>query len=374
VAQLIRRDENVWLVRVFLGRDADGKRRFNNKTIRGSKKAAQAWARDTETKISMGDYCEPTKQTIAEFLNKWLDGAAAQRVRPRTLESYRKLIANYVIPAFGDRKLSQLRLPEIEKLYTDMRTRGLSPRTVRYTHSVLRTALKHAARARLLSHNPTDYATLPRHERTEMQCLDRAEAFRFLAAAENDRYHALWELLAVGGLRPGEALGVKWGDISGSTITVQRALVAGGENWQVADTKTAGSRRSKLLVASTVKALQTHRRRQAEEKLRAGVAYRDNGFVFVTETGLPLDIQHVTRQHFHKVLKAAGIDKKIRLYDLRHTAATLMGYAGFSLKEISEQLGHSTIRLTADTYSHVLPDMKQEGVRKMELLLAGMTA
>lgn len=96
--------------------------------------------------------------------------------------------------------------------------------------------------------------------------------------------------------------------------------------------------------------------------------------MFVTETGLPLDIQHVTRQHFHKVLKVAAIEKKIRLYDLRHTAATLMGYAGFSLKEISEQLGHSTIRLTADTYSHVLPDMKQEGVRKMEQLLASMSA
>ncbi len=207
-----------------------------------------------------------------------------------------------------------------------------------------------------------------------MQCLDRSEAFRFLAAAESDRYHALWELLAVGGLRPGEALGVKWGDISGNAITVQRALVTGGENWQVSDTKTNGSRRSKSLVASTVKAFQTHRRRQAEEKLRAGADYRDNDFVFATETGLPLDIQHVTRQHFHKVLKRAGIEKKVRLYDLRHTAATLMGYAGLSLKEISEQLGHSTIRLTADTYSHVLPDMKQEGVRKMEQLLANMSA
>jgi integrase len=120
--------------------------------------------------------------------------------------------------------------------------------------------------------------------------------------------------------------------------------------------------------------LQTHRRRQAEEKLRAGAGYRDNDFVFATEGGLPLDMQHVTRQHFHKVLKRAGIEKKVRLYDLRHTAATLMGYAGFSLKEISEQLGHSTIRLTADTYSHVLPDMKQEGVRKMEQFLASLSA
>lgn len=374
MAQVIRRGENVWLVRVFHGRDGDGKRRFENKTIRGNKKAALAWARDTETKISTGDYQEPSKQTVAEFLTKWLDGAAAQRVRPRTLQSYRKLISNYVIPILGDRKLSHLRLPEIEKLYTDMRGRGLSPRTVRYTHSVLRSAMKHAARARLISNNPTDYATLPRQERKEMQCLDRDEAFRFLSAAEGDRYHPLWELLALGGLRPGEALGLRWSDISGNTITVQRALVVGGEKWQVADTKTTGSRRSKQLVASTVKALQAHRRAQVEERLRAGQAYRDNEFVFATETGLPLDIQHVTRQHFHKVLKNAGVEKKIRLYDLRHTAATLMGYAGFSLKEISEQLGHSTIRLTADTYSHVLPDMKQEGVRKMEKLLASMSA
>lgn len=107
--------------------------------------------------------------------------------------------------------------------------------------------MKQAARARLVANNPTDYATLPRQERKEMLCFDRVEAFRFLAAAESDRYHPLWELLALGGLRPGEALGLRWSDISGNAITIQRALVVGGETWQVDDTKT--TRKSTLEAA-----------------------------------------------------------------------------------------------------------------------------
>jgi len=278
-----------------------------------------------------------------------------------------------VIPVLGDRKLSHLRLPEIDKLYADMRSRGLSPRTVRYTHSVLRSALNQAVRARLIANNPTDYATLPRQERKEMRCLTPAEANAFLSAARGDRWHALWELLTLSGLRPGEALGLKWADIVGSAISVQRALVTAGDQWTVSEPKTRRSRRTVPLAGSTLKALQAHRRQQAEERLLAGQAYQDNDFVFATANGSPLDIKNITARHFRRVLQAAALPT-IRLYDLRHTAATLMLSAGVNPKVASERLGHSTIVLTMDIYSHVLPDMQQDAVDRVDRLLASAGA
>src|ERR1035437_3133033 len=126
------------------------------------------------------------RRVLRSFLTGWLNDTASQRLRERTLESYRKLVSTYIVPALGDRKLSQLSLPDIDQLYSDMmrvqpgKNKGLSARTVRYTHSVLRSALNHAVKGRLLSHNPTDYATLPRQERKEMLCLKPAEANAFL--------------------------------------------------------------------------------------------------------------------------------------------------------------------------------------------------
>lgn len=372
MAQIVKRGEN-WRVLVFLNRDASGKRRFHTKTIRGTKKNALQYAREIETALSTGDYTEPTKRSVAEFLADWLDSTAAQKLRPPTLASYRKLVNRYVNPGIGERRLNQLRLPDVDKLYSDMRGRGLSPRTVRYTHSVLRSALNHAVRARLIAHNPTDYATLPRHERKEMRCFSPAEANAFLVASRADRWHALWDLLTMSGLRPGEALGLKWSDIVNDSLSVQRSLVGCGERWTLAEPKTRRSRRTVPLASSTVQALQTHRRQQVEERLRTGEAYADNNLIFANSSGMPLDIRNLTTRHFRKILRSAGL-KEIRLYDLRHTAATLMLAAGVNPKVASERLGHSTIVLTMDTYSHVLPDMQQDAVDRVDRLLASVSA
>lgn len=206
-----------------------------------------------------------------------------------------------------------------------------------------------------------------------MRCLSPSEANAFLLTAREDRWHALWEILTLSGLRPGEALGLKWSDVIANTIGVQRALLRAGEQWVIAEPKTRRSRRTVPLAASTMKALQSHRRLQAQEKLKAGANYRDNDFVFANSTGMPIDIKNITARHFRKVLATAGLPI-IRLYDLRHTAATLMLAAGVNPKVASERLGHSTIVLTMDTYSHVLPDMQQDAVDRVDRLLANASA
>lgn len=379
MAQTLKRSEGRWQVRVFRGRDASGKKKFHIQTVKGTKKAALQVAREIEAAISTGTYAEPSKMSVEDFLTGWLNDTASQRLRERTLESYRKLVSTYIVPALGDTKLSQLSLPDIDQLYADMgrvqrgKKKGLSARTVRYTHSVLRSALNHAVKGRLLSHNPTDHATLPRQDRKEMLCLKPTEANAFLRAAREDRWHALWEILVLSGLRPGEALGLKWSDINGNSIGVQRTLARAGDQWLTTEPKTRRSRRTVPLADSTMKALQTHRRHQAEEKLKLGSHYHDNDFIFANTSGMPLDIKNLTARHFRKVLAAAGL-AKIRLYDLRHTAATLMLEAGVNMKVASERMGHSTIVLTMDTYSHVSPEMHQDAVDRVDRLLANASA
>lgn len=355
---------------VFQGRDSNGKRRFHIKTIKGAKKAALQYAREIETAISTGAYVEPSKQSVEQYLIAWLAGKS--NLRSRSRESYQKLIMRYMVPALGDRKLANLRAPEIKKLYADMEVKGLSPRTIRYTHSVLKSAMRAAVIERLVVFNPTDSIKPPSNRRREMKFLSAPETVRFLVAARDDRWHALWEILALAGLRPGEALGLKWSDLSGNVLTIQRALVSGGSAWKAEKPKN-GRHRCTPLADSAMKALQMHRKRQAAERLRAGASYQDNDFIFASEKGLPLDIKNVTARHFRKVLRAAGLDV-LRLYDLRHTAATLMLSAGVSPKVASERLGHSTIVLTMDTYSHVMPGMQQDAVERVERLLAAAGA
>jgi integrase len=370
MAQLVKRGDT-WSVRVFKGRDATGKRKFVCKTIRGPKRAALEWARKVETQLSTDTYREPTKQTVAEFLTAWLDGTAAQRIRLKTLGSYRWLVMNYVLPTVGDRPLRQLTLPDIDQLYAALRDRGLSPRTVRYVHSVLRQALGHAVKSRLLLHNPSDYATLPRQERHEMRAFNADEARRFLEAASEDRWHALWALLLTAGLRPSEALGLKWSDLEAGRVRVQRTLVQlGGREWRFDECKTSKSRRTVPIPALADTALRAHRVRQAEEKLSAGPAYNDHGLVFASPNGGPPDSRSLVRNHFGRILEAADLPR-IRLYDLRHTSASLLLAAGTHPKVVSERLGHSTVMLTLDVYSHVIPSLHEESAQTIERLLAG---
>ena len=359
------------MVRVYLGRDADsGKRRYYNKTIQGSKKDAQRYLTEKLSERDTGTFVQPATESVASYLERWIESAARGRVRPVTLESYQSLLRNYIVPALGGRRLGQLGPVEIQKLYTDRQRRGLSAKTVRYTHTVLRQALEQAVKWRLLSHNPTTLVSLSRQRRKEMRALDPEETRRFLEAATGDRWSAIWMLLVTTGLRPGEALGLKWSDLEGNRLRIQRTLVRlkRGKGWHLGEPKTPKSRRSVTLPETALRELRRHRARQAEERLQVGSGYDDNGFVFAASNGSPLDQRNLVRRHFMRILHAADLPD-IRVYDLRHTCATLLLAAGENPKIVSERLGHSTITLTMDTYSHVLPDMQEATADRLEALL-----
>jgi integrase len=295
-------------------------------------------------------------QKVGEYLERWLETSVRGSVRVSTYESYRRQVRRYVVPAIGSVKLKKLSAMHVQGTYRSMLDRGLSPRTVQYTHAVLHRALKQAVRWGLVPRNVCEDVDRPRLQREEMHPLDREQARRLLKAAEEDRLEVLYVLALHTGMRPGELLGLKWDDVdlnaTGGSLRVNRALSDG----KLTATKTKRSRRRIDLSAGSVAALKAHRKRQLEERMQKAGLWRDHGLVFPSAVGTPLSHRNVVRA-FKGLLKRAGLPQSIRLYDLRHTCATLLLSSNVHPKYVQELLGHASIALTLDTYSHVLKGM-----------------
>jgi integrase len=217
--------------------------------------------------------------------------------------------------------------------------------------------------------NPTEAVSVPRPTRREMHTLTEEEVGRLFEATQDHRLHALWVLLATTGLRLGEARGLLWSDIdfTNGRLVVNRALQRQtGIGYVFVEPKTARSRRTVYLAPGTLSALTDHRRRQVEDQLAAGPEWNNTGLVFTTALGRPADGTWATKW-FHRALAEAGIPR-IRIHDLRHTAATHLLRRGVHPKVVQELLGHSTISLTLDTYSHVAPSLHAEVANHMQAL------
>lgn len=192
---------------------------------------------------------------------------------------------------------------------------------------------------------------------------------QFLDATSADRLAPLYHLTFAAGLRRGEVCGLRWVDVDleGGSLRVAQQLVSVGGRVMVGEPKTARGARVVALDADTVAVLRDHRRAQLAERMASGPAYVDSGLVFTREDGSPLDPSYVTR-HFARLVARAGLPP-IRLHDLRHTSASVGLAAGESMKEISDRLGHSSITITADTYTHVSPAVAQESARRRAALV-----
>lgn len=269
----------------------------------------------------------------------------------------------------GDRKLISLRGEDIQQFYGELCERQLSPKTIRHIHTALSSALSKAAEWRLIHRNPCDTAELPRLEHREMQSLTADEAARLLAAAHNDKLGVVFAFSLFTGARPAEVFALKWSDIDfdRGTVTIQRTLQWRHKNqgggWYFDQPKTKRSRRTVPLPSGLVKQLREHRACQAEALLKIGIRTE---LLFANSEGTPLHWQNVIKRHFKKVLQQAGLPASFRLYDLRHSCATLLLQDGLNPKIVSERLGHASIVLTLDTYSHVLPDMQSEAAESLQ--------
>jgi integrase len=292
--------------------------------------------------------------TIGDYLTRWLDDSVRGSVKPVTYQSYERLMRVHVKPTIGRVKLKSLTPPHVRRLYREKLDAGLSARTVQYVHVILQRALKAAVNDGLIPRNPCGAVDPPQVRRAEMKPLDRGQVRAFLKVARENRQEALYIVAVHCGLRQGELLGLKWADIDleAGTLQVRRTL----SNGELTAPKTAKSRRSVNLTPTAVEALRRHSARQAKEMIRADTLYQDQGLVFASLVGTPLSRHNLTRS-FKALLQRTGLPSSVRFHDLRHTCATLLLSKGFNGKFVQELLGHSTIAITLDTYSHVMPGM-----------------
>ena len=371
--QIIKRGENTWYIRIFLGRDANGKRKYFNKTIHGTKKEAQKYLTAKTREKDLGVFVEPALMPLNEFLNRWLEEIAVNKLRARTFENYESLLNCHVRKILGAKRLSDIQAYEVQKLYNDMKKAKYSPKTIRHVHNVLSSAFKQAVRWKMLMQNPCEFSELPRMEKVEMMYFTPKETAKFLEAAKDDKFFPAFLLAIETGMRPEEYLGLQWKDVNfeNKSLSVRRALVVKkGGGFIFTEPKTKKSRRSIPISNTLIKTLKAHRRKQLEERLKLGANYQTFDLVFASEIGTPLLHGNLLRRHFKPIRDKAKLPK-IRLYDLRHTTATLLLSAGENPKVVSERLGHASIVLTLDTYSHVLPSMQKAATNKMEKLMSG---
>lgn len=366
-------DEGGWWARLTFV-DAAGKRRNIRRRVENrteGKELIKQLIRELED--SDDTIIDSTRLTVNDYFDQWLAASAKPRLSERTYADYEDLLRRYIKPALGRKKLLDLKALDIQSLYSSMLARKLSARTVRYTHAVIFSALKQAVKWGMIVRNPAAMVDLPKQARKEMQALSPEEATRFLEAAKSDRWGLLFAFALMTGTRPEEYLAVQWKDIDfrQGIVIIQRTVCwrrrEGG--WYFGEPKTSRSRRSIPLPTFIMNGLSEHKRKQAEERLKAGAEYKNLDLVFATAEGGPLMPQNLLRRHFKPILKLAELPETIRLYDLRHSCATLLLSNQENPKVVSERLGHASITLTLDVYSHVLPSMQQSATQKLESLL-----
>ena len=306
---------------------------------------------------------------LGDYLDRWVNDSVRDTVRQRTWERYEQIVRVHLQPGLGRVKLKNLTSTHARALYREKLEAGLAPRTVNYIHTTLSKALKDALADGLIPRNVAGSVKAPRPKKKEIRPLSPKQAKAFLEAARGDRFEAAYVVALHCGLREGEILGLRWSDVDLNigTLQVRRTLAEtrAGHRFELPKN---GKGRSIRLTPQATEALRSHLERQLEEIGDLGDLYRDQGLVFPSQVGTPMSAKNLTACSFKRVLTRAGL-RDIRFHDLRHTFATLMLQNGEHPKIVQEMLGHATIAITMDTYSHVLPNMQREAVARLGVLL-----
>ncbi len=306
---------------------------------------------------------------LGEYLDRWLTDSVRDTVRQRTWERYEQIARAHLKPTLGRVKLKALTPAHVRGLYREKLDAGLASRTVQYIHTTLSKALKDAVTDGLISRNVAKGVKAPRPAKKEIHPLSPDQARAFLDAARGDRLEALYIVAVHRGVRQGELLGLKWEDVNleAGTLQVRRTLSLTRDG-HVFELPKNGKGRSIELTQDSADALRGHLEHQLWEIEALGDDYQDQGLVFPGERGQPMRPYTLTGK-FERILKRARLPH-IRFHDLRHTCATLLLSKGVHPKFVQELLGHATISITLDRYSHVIPAMGDQTKKAMEDVLS----
>jgi len=340
---------------------------------------------------TQGTFVAATNETVGGYMDRWLE-QVEPTLAESTFDGYKRKIRCHVVPRLGSIKLQDLDALTLNAFYADLLDEGrkdgkggLAPKHVNNIATIIGKALNDAVRWGLLQRNPAPLADPPKGKSLNAPghntwSADQVGGFLKECAAMNDRYLALWRLLATTGMRRGEALGLRWSDLDlgAGTASIAQTLLCVDHKRLFSTTKTVSGARLIDLDGGTIELLQRHKRRQAAELLAAGIGKQDHDLVFTQRDGSWTHPDRISREFFRRIdrferildrgpvnsresARVTAVDiPKIRLHDLRHTWATLAMRSGVPPKVVQERLGHAKISITLDIYSHVLPGMQRE--------------
>lgn len=371
---ICKRKDGLWTAAVTIGRDAEtGKliRKYfygKSKTEVQSKKAAQL------EKTKGLAYLDADKLTVGQWLGKWLTLYARTTVRQNTLEGYQFIVDNHVIPALGAVKLGKLQSNQIQAMVNAILDKGGSPRLAEFSFAVLRRSIRQALKEELIYRDPTLAVALPKKTKKEIVPLTDEEWTALLAAAAKPVFRSLYAavLLEWGtGIRRSELLGLRWQDIDfvRGTVSICHAAISTKDGAKLAEPKSQKSRRTLPVPPTVLAELKKHKVRQAARQLKAKT-WENNNLVFPTRTG-GLQDPRVFSRRFARLVKAAGITSGITFHGLRHDHATRLFAQGEHPRDVQDRLGHASITLTMDTYTHSMPSRQQAIASRLEANLPG---
>lgn len=369
---IVKRGDHSWAVVLDLGRDpTNGKRRRRWITVNGTKKDAEKRLTELNHQLDTGDFTQPTKLSFGTFIQRWLREYAWPNLSPETAQVYEIIATRHLMPAIGKVSIQQLTPERIQAYYADKLANGrrdgqggLSPRTVRHHHRLLHVVLGSAVKWRILQRNPADLVDPPKYRQKEMQTFDQNGLGVFLESINGTEYYPLFYTLLFTGARRAEVLALRWQDIDldFGQVSINRSLHhLNDRSFVFQQPKTEKSRRLVALPPSASIVLRRHRDNQRAQRLMTNRPVTESDLVFAHWDGTPL-LPHSITQAWSRLAKKAGY-AHIRLHDARHSHASLMLAQGVHPKIVSERLGHSSVSMTLDVYSHILPGLQEAAAR-----------
>jgi integrase len=346
----------------------DGARRRKTITRRTKSEVARELRR-LLTEAEAGRLRYEAPPTLEQWMQTYLSDVAATRVRPGTLHSYQQFARLYINPGLGRQRLDRIRPQHITAFYRDL-SRTLAPSSVRRVHAVLRRALTVAVRWGLIQTNPTLLVDPPSLSHAKVRPYTVDEAKSFLAVASRDRLEARWVIAMTLGLRQGETLGLGWShiDFDKNLITIEQALQRQPDGGlALVPTKTERSQRVIPMPPAVATALRRRQTLQAADRDLLGSEWQESDLVFTTQLGTPIHPRNDYRS-FQSLIRRGGL-RRVRLHDLRHTAASLLLAQGVAARVVMEILGHSQISVTMNTYTHVDPELNRDATNRIQDLL-----
>ncbi|MGW1136400.1 tyrosine-type recombinase/integrase [Streptomyces zhihengii] len=323
--------------------------------------------RELLDKVDQGVPVPTRSAKLAEWLPYWLDNVVKPRRKLSTYDKYEAHVRLYLVPMIGSKRLESLGAADVRRFLVQLENKTTAA-TAKESHRVLRTALTAACREELVTRNVASLVEPPRATSREINPWSLDETLDFLAAARTDPLYAAFVLAIAMGLRRGEIVGLRWGDIDlDKRVLYVRQQTQRRRGVLYNDDPKGRRRRAVPLPAMCIAPLRWHRMRQAAAKVRAGESWDEGGYVFATRNGRPVEPRNVYRS-FTRVADSAGL-RVIRLHDARHGCATLLTAAGVAPRVVMEILGHSQISITMDVYTHVVQDTQREAISHMDRLL-----